>query len=143
MLAISNTMATSLCSAALAYRPYPRMGVPFTAHGPDMVTARRPGGATRPATVTRRASHLLHRHVLPHIRQRPDRHHPSVAPAAAMVIAVTYPSFCIIFLLFSCSLRDPPGPARPATSPEGGTGRPARRAGSEASCWQRDRKSVV
>jgi hypothetical protein len=27
---------------------------------------------------------------------------PSAAPAAAMVIAVTYPSFCIIFLLFLC-----------------------------------------
>src|ERR1700729_4067565 len=74
MLAISNTIATSLCSAALAYRPYPRVGVPFTARGPDMVIAAR--DATRPATVTQRASHLLHRHVPPHIRQRPDRHHP-------------------------------------------------------------------
>jgi hypothetical protein len=38
---------------------------------------------------------------------------PSAAPAAAVVIAVTYPSFCIIFLLFPLLFRQ----RRPMRSP--------------------------
>lgn len=93
-------MATSLCSAALAYRPYPRMGVPFTARGPDMVTVT----AARGRDVASDRDAARHIFFIATYRRASGSDltaiTPSAAPAAAMVIAVTYPSFCIIFLLF-------------------------------------------
>ena len=95
-------MATSLCSAALAYRPYPGIGVPFTPRGPDMVTVTAARG--RDAASDRDAARHIFLIAMYRRASGSDltATTPSAAPAAAAVIAVTYPSFCITFLLFLC-----------------------------------------
>src|SRR4029077_11243801 len=68
MLAISNTLTVLLLQRRLPHRPYPGISVPLILAAWHVTSA----WCCVPCP---RASHLHHRHVPTHIRQRLDRQH--------------------------------------------------------------------